>query len=154
MSENTLEWVQFLKLILLAIYSVLYGFGGISGKWKRRYIAPFVLTTGIVGLSLWTQTFSYWFLLYFLLLSAALHMGYGASEFWIKIRKRFLCGLALGCAAFPIAMGTGSWPLFGFHVALCIAVSISFGVFNITSSAREEETFLAAATTMLPLAMF
>ena len=153
MSELTLQWIQFFKVILLACYSLLYGFGGMSGKWKRRYIAPFILTLGITGLSLWAGAFSYWFLGYFALLSAALHIGYGSSDFWTKVRKRAMYGAALGVAALPIAVGTGSWPLFGFHVAWCIILCIVFGVFNITSNARSEETFMAAATAMLPLAM-
>ena len=153
MNETTLEWIQFLKLILLACYSVLYGFGGMSGKWKRRFVAPFVVTVGLCGLSLWSGTFSWWFVGWFPLLSVALHLGYGSSDFWTKVKKRAYCGLALGCAAIPIAMGTGSWALFGIHVFVCVLISVSFGVFNITSSARTEETFLAAMTCALPLAM-
>ena len=154
MSETTLQWIQFLKLILLAFYSLLYGFGGMNGKWKRRYVAPFILTAGIVGLSIWSEMFSYWYLGYFALLSAALHIGYGSSDFWVKVRKRTLYGLALGVSALPIAIGTGAWSLFGLHCGICIVVCVALGVFNITSSARAEETVMAAATAMMPLFMF
>ena len=154
MSETTLQFVQFFKLIVLAVYALLYGLGGVSGKWKRRFIAPFILVLGITLLSLWSGTFSWLFLLYYPLLTASLHLGYGADEFWVKVKKRMVCGLALGFSAIPIAYATGSWGLFSLHMAWCVTVSVFFGVFNITSSARAEETFLAASTAILPLAMF
>lgn len=154
MNETTLEWIQFCKLLLVAVYALFYGLGGMSGKWKRRFIAPVILMAGIVGLSLWSRTFSWWFLLYMPLLIAALHMGYGADKFWIKMRKRALCGLAFGAAAIPMALGTGAWALLGFHTSLCIATCVALGVFNITSSARSEETTIAAITVIMPLMMF
>ena len=154
MSELTLQWIQVLKLVTLGIYASLYAFGGMHGKWKRRWIAPFILTVGICLLSLWSGTFSWWFVGYFPLLSAALHLGYGADEFLMKLIKRSYVGLALACAAVPIAVGTGAWSLLAFHALICVGTSVALGVFNITSSARAEETFIAVMTCALPLAMF
>ena len=161
MNEVMLEWIQYCKLLLIATYAMLYGFGGVSGKWKRRFVAPFILIAGIVGLSVWSGTFSPWFLLYYPLLSMSLHLGYGADEFWHKIKRRATCGLAFGFAAFPIALGMylqqgvmKSWYLLGYHMALCIATCVILGVWNITESARSEETTIAAVTVILPLMMF
>ena len=159
MNESTLQWIQVCKLVLLAVYSTFYALGGMSGKWRRRFVAPILLVAGIVGLSLWAQAFSYWYIGYLPLLIASLHLGYGGDTFSEKMRKRFIYGLALGCAAAPVAIGSalihGSkiWGLFGLHVGLCVIICISFGVFNITTSARTEETFMALLTAALPLAM-
>lgn len=49
MSENTLQWVQICKLLALVCFAGLYGFGGVSGKWKRRFLGPAILTGAIVG---------------------------------------------------------------------------------------------------------
>jgi hypothetical protein len=154
MSELTLQWIMVLKLLTLVLYASLYAFGGMRGKWKRRWIAPFVLTVGICLLSLWSGTFSWWFVGYFPLLAISLSLGYGASEFWLKMFKRSYVGLALACAALPIAIGTGAWGLLALHALFCVATSVALGVFNITSSARAEETTIAMVSGLLPLAMF
>lgn len=49
MSESTLQWMQICKLLALACFAGLYGFGGIHGKWKRRFLAPALLALAIVG---------------------------------------------------------------------------------------------------------
>jgi len=153
MNEVTLQWVQFFKLLVIMGYATLYGFGGMKGKWKRRYVGPAVLVAGIVGLSVWAGSFSWWFVGYLPLLIASLHFGYGGDDFKTKMRKRAIYGSALGCSAITMAIGSGAWALFALHVGLCAVVCISFGVFNITTSARTEETFLAALTSIIPLAM-
>ena len=153
MDEVTLQWIQVLKLLTLVCFATLYGFGGMSGKWKRRSVAPFVLTVGLCLLSLWSGTFSWWFVGFFPLLTLSLSMGYGASEFWTKVFKRSYVGLALATAALPVAIGTGSWGLLALHTGLCISVSVSLGVWNITSSARAEETTIAVVAGLMPLMM-
>jgi len=61
MSENLLQLISGLKILLVGAFAMLYGMGGISGKWKRRFIAPVVYVTGICGFSLWTGSFSVWY---------------------------------------------------------------------------------------------
>ena len=153
MNEVTLQWIQVLKLVTLGFYASLYAFGGMSGKWKRRWVAPFVLVVGICSLSLWSGTFSWWFVGMFPLLMLALSMGYGSSDLWVKILKRSYVGLALATAALPVAIGTGSWGLLILHAGLCITVSVSLGVWYITSSARAEETTIAVVSGLMPLMM-
>ena len=153
MSELTLQWITILKMVTLVIFASLYAFGGMSGKWKRRFVAPFVLTVGLCLLSAWAGTFSWWYVAFFPGLSFALHLGYGSSDLKTKILKRTKVGLALGLAALPIAISTGSWGLLVFHVLLCVATSVTLGVFNITSSARAEETTIAMVAGLLPLVM-
>lgn len=155
MSESTLQWVQICKLLALACFAGLYGFGGIHGKWKRRFLAPALLALAIVGLDAWSRNAdpNWWLMLYFPTLSAALHLGYGSQFFWFKVKKRARYGLALGCAAVPIAWVTGMWPLLVLHIVICVLVSVSLGVFNITSSPRAEETIIGVAACLMPLGM-
>ena len=40
MTEMQLQIIASLKLLLVAGFATLYGLGGMSGKWKRRFIAP------------------------------------------------------------------------------------------------------------------
>jgi len=150
-SEDTLQWIQFLKLIWLAVFSILYGFGGVRGKWKRRFIAPVVLTLGIVGASLWTQSFNVWYLLYMPLLAASFSIGYGADKTSEKIIKRGRAGLAYAVAALPIFIPNAAWMLLGAHVVLCVGLSITLGVWNPLKSARAEETALAGIIGFLPI---
>ena len=101
MSENTLQLIAGLKLLLVAGFAMLYGMGGISGKWKRRFIAPVLLGIGTWGLTTWTQSFSLWLLLSVFFLFGALSIGYGASATSDKIRKRAIAGLAAAFAMLP-----------------------------------------------------
>lgn len=150
MSEITLQWIQLVKLMILAGFAMLYGFGGVSGKWKRRVIGPIIYTAGLCGISLWTDTFNAWYLLCAPLLYGALSIGYGATNISEKIRKRSLYGLACAIASLPV-FWTGAWTLLGLHIAICIATSVVAGVWNQTSSARSEETLIGAAIILVPL---
>lgn len=151
MSETILQWIMLLKLIYLSGFAGLYGFGGIEGKWKRRIVGSLYLTLGVIGFSLWMESFNWWFISYALLLYGALSIGYGAKKIIKKIKKRTIAGLAYGCAAIPIAIGSSSLVLLCLHIALCILVSIVLGVFNPTKSARAEETSIGFIIGFLPL---
>jgi len=153
MNEVILQWAQGIKLIVLVVFAMLYGFGGVSGKWKRRFVAPFVLTAGVIGVSLWTTTFHAWYVLYLPLLSLSLHIGYGGSDTKTKIIKRLRAGFAAGFSAIPIAWVTGSWSVFGLHILVTTLISTILGTWNQTSSARAEETAIGASYGLLPLFM-
>lgn len=109
-----------------------------------------------MGLGLWMfasfqGTFNAWGLLYAPLLSLSLHLGYGGESTGVKVRKRLLYGLAIAVSAFPLAVISGLWLLYGIHVAICVSMSVLLGVFNPTDSARSEETLIACFTSVLPL---
>ncbi len=151
MNEISLQWIQAVKLLTLTVFAMLYGFGGVSGKWKRRVIGPIGFTVGICGVSLWTNSMSYWYLLCAPLLYGALSVGYGATSTKDKIIKRSRYGLACGIAALPIFWVQGAWTLLLLHILICILASAIAGVWNQTSSARSEETLIGAALILVPL---
>jgi hypothetical protein len=154
MNEITLQFIVILKLTLLVVFAALYGFGGINGKWKRRIIAPIVLTAGLIGLSLWQKAFSWWYISYALLLYGGLSIGYGADSTKEKIIKRSRYGLVLGLTALPIAIVNAAWAMLGLHIFLCVLVSTILGVWNITPSARAEESIIGFTAVFLPIFMF
>lgn len=153
MSETTLQAIESLKVFWVAIFSLAYGCGGITGKWKRRFLGSALATAGICGFSAWQGAFSWWFLLYFPLLAGALSLGYGATSPGEKIKKRAIYGFACAISSLPIAIITGSWIMFGFHIFLCCLVSVVLGVNN-PVSARAEETLIGAMVVFLPLFFF
>lgn len=151
MPESTLQLVAFLKLIVVAFFGLLYGLGGMKGKWKRRYVGPALYGLAILGFTLWTQSFNALSLLSPLLLCAALHLGYGGDTTGEKIMKRAVAGSAAGFAAVPLFVACGAWTLALLHIAVCTSVSVVAGVWNQTSSARTEETLIGAAYVLIPL---
>ena len=153
MSEQTLQIIESTKILLVGTFAYLYGRGGVHNKALRRIFGSLTLTTGVVLYSLWLGTFNYLLLSYALLLYASLSIGYGADDTKTKLIKRSRYGLAAGVAALPIAITTASWALFGLHIFLCILVSVTLGVWNITRSARAEETLIGATIGLLPLYM-
>ena len=151
MSEVTLQWIQGIKLLGLVAFAMLYGFGGVRGKWKRRIIGPCVLTAILIGVSLWVNTFNYWYASYALLLFAACSVGYGGSNLSNKIMKRARAGGLAALAALPIFIPNHAWLLLGLHILICVSVSTVLGVWNPTKSARAEETAIGASYVLIPL---
>jgi hypothetical protein len=150
MSELTLQIISILKILAIGVFAGLYGFGGMSGKWKRRIIAPLTFIGGIMGFSIWTQSFT-WSLLYSVpILFASLTIGYGATFLKDKIRKRAMAGLANAVASISMFWVTGAWTLFALHIAVVTATSVVAGVWNQTSSARSEETLIGASIVTIP----
>lgn len=152
MSEIVLQIIAFLKIIWVAVFALLYGLGGISGKWKRRFIGPVWLMLGIFVFSKWTLNWSYWYLIYLPLLIASLHIGYGGTNVTaVKVRKRALYGLALGIAPASLAILNTAWVMWGLHIVLCVSTSVILGVLNPTKNARNEETLIALMSAILPI---
>jgi len=151
MDENTLQLIAGLKLLFVTGFAMLYGMGGISGKWKRRFIAPVLLGAGIWGLTTWTQSFDWRYLLCVPVLFGALSIGYGASTTRDKIIKRSRAGLAVAMSFTPLFWATGAWSLLLAHIAVCVVVSTVAGTWNQTKSARTEETLIGAAYALIPM---
>lgn len=152
MSENSLNLIGFLQVLVVAVFSFLYSSGGISGKWKRRFVAPAVLTVAIVGFSIWQGTFSWIYLISFPLIIGALTLPYGAETTQEKIIKRALYALALATAVLPIAIGSHQWLLYWLHCFMILIVVIVLGVMN-PLLARFEETLIGVFVALIPIFM-
>jgi len=152
MNETTLQWIQFSKLILLALVAGCYAFGGISGKWKRRYLGSFILVLGFITYTLLAGNFSWWTLLCYPLYLGAFSLGYGGTnKTWLKIVKRGYCGVAIALASLPLALAVSSLNMWYGHLILMPSMMIWLGVFNPTPSARNEETILGIFSGLIPL---
>lgn len=151
MSETMLQWINFLELIAVSCYATLYGFGGIRGKWKRRYVGSVLFTISVALFSLWLGKFNWISLAVLPLLIGATSIGYGADKTMEKILKRAYCGLAYSCASLPIFVVNGKWIVFALHIALCVITSIVLGVTNPYKNARAEETTIGFFIAFLPL---
>lgn len=153
MNEPNLQILASLKILWLAAFSFLYGWGGISGKWKRRYIGSAWMMLGIFAVAQTVNNWSYWYLLYWPLLVGALSLGYGAETTKGKLVQRAKVGLALGLTPLPLAIINQAWLLLGLHTFLCLAVCIVLGVWNPMRNARDEETAIGTTAGFLPLFM-
>lgn len=152
MDEHALQLIASLKIVWVAVGSFLYGLGGISNKWIRRFLLPLWMGLGIWVFGIWTGSFSLLQLLYVPLCCASLHLGYGGTDdIWIKLRKRVIYGLCLGVSALPLVFNSNLWLLFAFHCCLTVSASVLLGTFNPTKNARSEETIIATLSTVLVL---
>lgn len=153
MNEWTLQILAFSKLIVASCCAFLYGIGGMTDKAIRRYLVPILLAIFIWIFSSIETTRNYLYFIYPLLLCGAFHLGYGGNDTLTKIKKRFIYGLACGISAITIPIFINLWLLYWVHLALCILLTIIFGVWNPFKSARDEETCLGFFYVVIPLFM-
>lgn len=146
--EYKIQLREFLKLLCVVLCALLYALGGIEHKWIRRFVMPFVLTLSMFGFSRDWRVF-----LQAPMLMLSLSLGYGATTLWTKIIRRFIFGIANGSTAMVQMLITERWKLFAFHVPLCIAVCVFFGVYNPFGSARAEELAIGFILCWLPMYM-
>lgn len=151
MTENYLQLIAGLKIIWCGFFALLYGYGGISHKWLRRYCGAFWMGFGVLFFGMWTGNLQWFYFIYPVLLCASLHIGYGGDHVGVKLRKRAVYGLAIGVSALPLCLGSSLFFMFGIHCFLCILASVFLGVFNPARNARDEETLLAILSTIIPL---
>lgn len=133
------------KIVWLALFTYLYGLGGIHGKYNRRFLGSLWLAWGVWGSAVSLGCFSWWLLPYYPLLVGALSLGYGADNIWDKVKKRFLYGAACTTAALPIVIINNNWLMFLWYGCTVIFTSVFLGVLNPTKNARWEETIIATA---------
>lgn len=153
MTETVLQVQAVCKLVWVASYAALYGFGGISGKWKRRFVGSAWAMLGVFGFSMWQECWHPVLLLYLPMLIGASSLGYGASGSLTKVKRRAISGLAYGVSALPIAWYYGTWATFTLHIILCTVISIVLGAFQVVRGTRNEETLIGATGVTLPLYM-
>ena len=137
MTEIATVYQSFGAGIGLVVASLLYSLGGRSGKWKRRFIASFILTTTVISLCLIRGCFSYWHLLIYPILALGFSLGYGADDILLKVFKRFYCALAVLMAGLVMAFTLNGWGVFIPHAGIAMW-SVWMGVKNPIPAASEE----------------
>ena len=136
-----------LKLCVAVLCATLYAYGGMEGTWIRRYCMPTIFTAFCL---VWNKSCKHIFILPFMIL--ALSLGYGGTDLvWLKILKRLLYGTATAFSFGFFMILLRRWALFAYHAALVICSYIILGVWNITQSARVEETVLGLFVVLIPL---
>lgn len=152
MDEQLLNTIEASKLLWVAIFAFVYGKGGVYNKTWRRIVGPLIVMTGICFYSIVFFKFSWLFILYPFLLYGALSLGYGSDTLKEKVLLRARYGVSIGISALPLAVVTGQWGMFIFHIILSLFVSIFYGVLNPTS-ARAEEVIIAGFAVYIPMFM-
>lgn len=143
-SEYKTQIREILKILCVVIFASLYAFGGVEFKILRRFIAPIWLSVSIFAFSGDWKAF-----IQAPLLMITLSLGYGAENFFVKLVKRGLFGLANGITSIVYRQ----WKLFIVHIILCILLSVAFGVINPFGSARAEELAIGFIIGWLPIYM-
>jgi hypothetical protein len=144
MSEYTILYVAFGSMIGLSLACLLYALGGRSGKWKRRFMASFILATTVNIASLIMQRWSFWLLGIYPLLIAGFSLGYGANSMIGKVIRRSIYALGV-CAC-----GGLFWSIFGYKMLWVAIPHIGVGLFSIYLGVRNpiyaaaEEVFVCA----------
>lgn len=137
--------------LALVFASFLYSLGGREGKWKRRFVASFVLSTTVCVCCLLRGIFSWWMLFTYPLLIGGFSLGYGGTDIpWQKVLKRLVYALACCMAGVLMAFlirGNAFWVL-PFHLGIGM-FSIYLGVKNPLQAAGEE--FIICMILNLPL---
>lgn len=155
--KNQIE--QIVKLFIIIVCASLYAWGGMEGKYLRRFVAP-----SIAGVSAFAITKNWLTLLKTPLLIGASCLGYGADAVWLKVIKRLYCGIAFALGASinelieAIRGSYKSWIIFSLVISVIPFLFVICGVLNPFSDsyagARIEETFLGLIIytfTIMPL---
>lgn len=126
--------------LLAAVFAcLLYGLGGRSGKWKRRFIGSFVLACAVNIISALRGLWSPWLLLAYPALTGGFSMGYGGDDFGAKLIRRGIYALTV-CSSgliFCLVFGGNAWWILIPHVGIGLW-SIFLGVKNPIYAAAEE----------------
>lgn len=157
MSETTQQFIEFGKIIWLALFSLFYGLGGINNKWLRRYVGSILLTGGFCLFAYLYGKFSYWYLSCFFLYLLVLSTGYGVNSKLMRLTKskiltRIIYGILLALCSFLVAWLNSQWLMFGLHILICGIIVGVLGSQN-PVKARSEETAIAVTSGFLPLFM-
>lgn len=158
MDEEIIIWQFAVAIIGLAVGSIAYSLGGYKGKWKRRFVGSFIISSTFIGVSAWRELWSPWLLLSYPMLIGTFCLPYGADTAFPKIIKRttiVLASLAIG-VGFCIIHGGNAWWVLIPHGGIAMW-SVYLGVKN-PIQARAEEGFicilLCMAIMMYPFAIW
>ena len=138
-----------LELVLLVLAMSLFAFfcawGGQGHKWMRRFLAPSILATCILGISFFSGTFSALVFVGALWpMPSMLLLKYGVNDgkVWKKVLLRALYGASLGLCGLLIGLSTGQLMLGLAQVLVAGCACTYFGVVNPFSSLGDKGVFL------------
>ena len=153
MSEYTTVYQVTVAGLGAILACFLYSLGGRSGKWKRRFVASFVLTATLCAVALWRGNFDPRLLLTYLPLMGGFSLGYGAEELGQKIIKRLIYASAVLMAGVLCAWVFNAWWVLIPHVGVGMW-SIYLGVKNPIETAAEEFFICLLLNTGLMMYLF
>lgn len=123
----------------LVLSSFFYSWGGRAGKWRRRFLASFILACTVNGLCALRGIWSPWMIAVYPLLAVAYSLGYGAEDAWYKIVRRSIYASAVLMSGLLMAvlLGGNAWWVLLPH-GVCGGLSVYLGTKNPLPAAAEE----------------
>src|SRR3990167_9148154 len=111
MSEYIILYQATGALLGVILASFLYSLGGRSGKWKRRFVASFVLAATVNVLCVLRGVWQPLMLAVWPILIGGFSLGYGADVLWLKVVRRLVYALAVLMAGVLMAfiLGGNAW---------------------------------------------
>ena len=125
--------------LMLVLSSFFYSYGGRAGKWRRRFLASFILAATVNVTCVPRGIWSPWMIAMWPLLSLAYSLGYGAEDAWYKIVRRsiYASAVLMSGLLMAILIGGNAWWVFLPH-AICGGLSVYLGVRNPLPASVEE----------------
>jgi len=153
MNEVLVMWQFIIAMVVLTIGCGLYSMGGYSGKWKRRFVASFIISGGFNALCAWRGLWNPYLLTAFPVLIGAFCLPYGADTLFPKLLKRFCVVAAVIASGLAFCMTNDKgWLVMVPHAGIG-AWSMYLGVVNPIQARAEEGficLFLSAGLLMYP----
>lgn len=141
-------------LIPLAASAIWWVGGRPNGRVYRRWVFPLFFSLALICLSVWMNTFRWWFLLSIPAYKAISHVGYGADTFAGKLARRGLWSLLMTACALTFCLWTHAWTVFMVQAFVGFGVAVTFGSLNPVKAAQEEGVICFGSTFLVPYALF
>ena len=149
-----LEQLIFSSMVVwVAVFSFLYGCGGIHNNWLRRYLGTAWMMGGVVVFSLWLGCFHWAYLTFWPIAIGGCIIGYGKGELGVRLGRRALQGLAYGVSPAAMAIYQHAWGAWAFDIGLAITSCVVIGGLNVFANARKNEVLVATLSFLLVLFM-
>jgi hypothetical protein len=133
--------------------NVCYMAGGTSGfgLWWRRFLGSFILASSANIVAIILHAWVWQYLLFWPILIAGMSLGYGSSQFWIKVLKRtiFALGVVMTCVigAWIAHWSSSALLVLGLSIATGLT-SVLLGVFNPFKNAPLEQFIICQVLTL------
>lgn len=145
--EYTIIWQIATAFGVTGLAAILYSMGGRAVKALRRFVAPAVILAGLIGISLWTDSFSWYLLAAYPILMASWMMGYSNDKGTGGI-KRFVISCVILLLSGLFAWHYGNYGILIAHAVMCF-LTVFVGLRGIVPAAAEE--FVICTLQVFPL---